>query len=179
LNKTTPVSWPFPFRFDSARYSDLYLMSQLTEALVQSQILELLRVYRVDAVPIDAGGRRQRGRMMAAAKAAGVSLSGVQSAKTGSAIPSGFSDIEATLAPHGRAVYIEVKAPAWIDSRKRIVREAGKPSAEQLDFLLQKYQRGALVMVAWSSIDVEGFLGGELEVNRSVLTKSRGTNEDF
>jgi hypothetical protein len=153
-------------------------MSHLTEGMVQSQILELLRTYRVDAVPIDAGGRRQRGRMMAAAAAAGVSMAGVQSAKTGSAIPSGFSDIEATLAPYGRAVYIEVKSPAWTDQRKKIVRAAGKPSADQIDFLLQKHQRGALVMVAWSSLDVEEYIGEQLLMNVSSLGQSQVMDAD-
>ena len=109
-------------------------------------------MYRVDAVPIDAGGRRQRGRMMGAAKAAGVALGGIQNVKTGRAIPAGFADLEATLAPEGRSLYTEVKAPRWIDSNGGIIRPAGKPSAEQLEFLLSKYVRGAIVMVAWSAV---------------------------
>jgi hypothetical protein len=147
-------SYPFPWRFDPARYFDVYLMRQMTEAQVQRDILALLHSYDVDAVPIDAGGRRQRGRMMAAAKKIGVALAGVQNVKTGSAIPRGFADLEATLAPAGRALYIEVKAPAWIDVHKKVIRKAGEPSEEQLQFLHAKHLRGALVLVAWSADDV-------------------------
>src|SRR6266404_8972799 len=97
------VSYPFPWKFEGYRYGDLYLMQQVTEEQVQKQILELLALYEVDAIPIDAGGRRQRGRMMGAAKAAGIDLAGVQNVKTGRAIPAGFADVEATLAPAGRS----------------------------------------------------------------------------
>lgn len=164
----TPA-YPFPHEFVAARYSEHYLISCITETRVQADIVELLRSYRVDVVAIDAGGRRQRGRMMAAAKAAGVSLAGVQNAKTGAAIPKGFADLEATLAPLGRALYIEVKAPSWMDLGKRITRKAGEPSLEQLDFLMAKYQRGAIVLVAWSAQDIESYLLAELQTNRRAM----------
>jgi hypothetical protein len=161
--------YPFPWKFEGYRYSNLYLMRQVTEAQVQSDILALMPVYDVDLVAIDAGGRRQRGRMMAAAKSAGINLAGIQNAKTGAAIPSGFSDLEATLAPEGRSLYIEVKAPAWLDADEKVIRRAGLPSQEQLDFLLEKHRRGAIVLVAWSSKDVEDYLGRELALNRKAL----------
>lgn len=157
--------YPFPWKFEGYRYSDLYLMSQLTEAQVQKNILELMAAFDVDAVPIDAGGRRQRGRMMAAAKAADATAS-FKRLKLGAEIPPGFSDLEATLAPEGRSLYIEVKAPAWIDEKKKIIRRAGQPTLDQLQFLLSKHQRGALVLVAWSANDVENYLGPKLELNR-------------
>lgn len=160
---------PFPWKFDRTRYPDIYFFSCVTEANVQADILDLLGSYRVDGVPIDAGGRRQRGRMMGAAKAAGVDLAGVQNVKTGRAIPAGFSDIEATLAPSGRSLYIEVKAPVWLDSKRKIMRAAGRPSTEQLEFLLSKHRRGALVLVAWSAEDVRIHLGGLLHANRRAL----------
>ena len=150
-------------------YSDLYLMSQVTEARVQADIISLLKNYRIDAVPIDAGGRRARGRMIGAAKNAGINIGHLASVKTGSAIPSGFADIEATLAPSGRALYIECKAPAWISPTLAIVRGAGIPSREQLDFLLEKHRRGAVVLVAWSTRDVENHLGSLLVENRKAL----------
>ena len=162
-------SYPFPWEFLRARYTDHYLMMKVTEAQVQKEILELLALYDVDAVPIDAGGRRQRGRMMGAAKAAGVELAGVQNVKTGAAIPAGFADLEATLAPSGRSLYIEVKAPAWIDAKKHIVRRAGEASAQQLEFLLAKHLRGAVVLVAWSARDVEACLAENLRVNRRAV----------
>jgi hypothetical protein len=162
-------AYPFPWKFEGYRYSDLYLMRQVTEAQVQSDILALMAAYDVDVVPIDAGGRRQRGRIMAAAKSAGVQLGGIQNVKTGAAIPSGFADLEATLAPAGRSLYIEVKAPAWLNGEKKIMRRAGQPSAEQLEFLVEKHRRGAVVLVAWSSKDVEEYLGTQLDINRRAL----------
>jgi hypothetical protein len=164
------MKWPFPWQFDRALYPDLYLMSRVSEGRVQTDIVDFLQLYKIDAVPIDAGGRRQRGRMMGAARAAGVDLAGVQNVKTGRAIPAGFADIEATLAPTGRALYIEVKAPAWIyPGTKKLLRSAGRPTNDQLEFLLSKYERGALVMVAWSAADVERWFGKYLQRNRSAL----------
>src|SRR5262249_48825738 len=128
--------------------------------------------FYVDAVAIDAGGRRTRGRMIAAAKASGVALRGVQHTKTGGGIPKGFADVEATLPPRGRALYIEVKAPAWTDEHGRIERAAGSVSAAQVEFLLSKFERGAFVMVAWSSLDVERFLGPALIENRAAILRN-------
>lgn len=163
------MSYPFPWKFEGYRYSDLYLMSQITEAQVQKNILELMEAFGVDAVPIDAGGRRQRGRMMAAAKEADATAS-FKRLRLGAEIPAGFSDLEATLAPAGRSLYIEVKAPAWINADKKIIRRAGAPSQDQLDFLLSKHRRGALVMVAWSALDVEDYLGKQsLVSNRKAV----------
>lgn len=161
--------YPFPWRFDGTRYSDLYLMQQVTEDQVQNDILALLALYDVDAIPIDAGGRRNRGRMMGAAKKAGINLGAISNSKTWFSIPAGFSDLEATLAPVGRSLYIEVKAPAWIDENKKVIRRAGQPTIEQLDFLLAKHNRGACVLVAWSQQDVENFIAEQLQLNRRSL----------
>jgi hypothetical protein len=162
-------TFPFPWQFEPHRYSDLYRMQQLTEDQVQNDILALLTLYRVDAVPIDAGGRRQRGRMMGAAKKAGIDIAAISTVKTWYSIPAGFADLEATLAPAGRALYIEVKAPVWIDGDKKIIRPAGLPSAEQLQFLLSKHKRGACVLVAWSSQDVEDYVAAQLHLNLRAL----------
>jgi len=123
-----PESYPFPWIFRPSNYSDLYLMSCVPESQVQSGIISLLKTYRIDAVPIDAGGRRSRGVMMGAAK-----------------------------------------APAWCDQGKRFLRTAGAASPEQLDFLLEKHKRGAVVLVAWSANDVVEFLGSLLVENRKAL----------
>jgi hypothetical protein len=158
-------AYPFPWRFEGYRYPDPYLMARIEEKRVQAEILDLLRAYDVDAVAIDAGGRRIRGRMMAAARSAGMDLRGVQHAKTGAAIPAGFADLEATLAPTGRSLYVEVKAPAWIDANKKVIRRAGQASPEQLDFLVSKHRRNAVCMVAWSAADVEMYLGTYMRAN--------------
>lgn len=166
--KPQSVEYPFPWK-EPKRLPWLYLMQCPKESFVQAQILELLAMYRVDAVPIDAGGRRQRGRMMGAAKAAGVELKGIQNVKTGAAIPAGFADLEATLAPEGRSLYIEVKAPRWLDANGGVIRPGGTPTEDQLEFLLSKHKRGAVVMVAWSSFEVDDFLRPHLELNRRAL----------
>lgn len=144
-------------------------MQMLTEGQVQKDIVTLLDSYDVDAVPIDAGGRRQRGRMMGAAKTAGIDLRGIQNVKTGAAIPAGFADIEATLAPDGISLYIEVKAPRWVGADGKVARREGRPSEEQLAFLLAKHMRGAIVLVAWSAQEVQIHLGDRLEQNRRSL----------
>lgn len=162
-------AYPFPWRFYPSRYSEFYLMSQLTEAKVQASILSLLHQFQVDAVAIDAGGRRQRGRIVAAAHARGIQLQGLENIKTGGGVPAGFSDIEATLAPSGRALFIEVKAPMWLGADHRAITQAGRPSKEQLDFLLEKHRRGAIALVAWSVDDVELFLGDRLKENLRAL----------
>lgn len=161
-----PFTYPFPWKFDRERYAELYLFSGVTESQVQQSILELLSTYQVDAVPIDAGGRKQRGRFMGAARRAGVDLMGAQNVKTGGAIPAGYSDLEGTLAPNGTGLYIEVKAPAYVGPDNRVIRPAGKPSQEQLDFLLSKHRRGAVCLVAWSAHDVLEALGARLDENR-------------
>lgn len=161
--------YPFPHEFEISRYPDVYLMQQPTEDQVQRSILELLSVYRIDAIAIDAGGRRQRGRMMGAAKKSGIDLSGISNSKTWYSIPAGFADIAGTLAPDGRSLYIEVKAPAWLGSNGHVIRRAGTPSPEQLAFLKSKHDRGAIVLVAWSPLDVEIHLNSRLEWNRKAV----------
>jgi hypothetical protein len=164
--------FPFPWR-EPENSAPSYLMARNTESVVQASILTFLALYEVDAVPIDAGGRRQRGRMIGAAAAAGVDLKGVQNTKTGRAIPAGFADIEATLAPNGRALYIEVKAPRWLNSGGRQIKAAGKATDDQLAFLQSKFDRGAIVLVAWSCNEVWEYLSAELRANKEYLGKQR------
>ena len=104
---------PFPAKFEIHRYPDAYLMQQVTEEQVQRSILELLAIYKVDAIAIDAGGRRQRGRMMGAAKKSGIDLAAISNAKTWYSIPAGFADLEGTLAPDGRSLYAGRLGRRW------------------------------------------------------------------
>jgi hypothetical protein len=136
---------------------------------VQKAIIELLTSFDIDVAAIDAGGKRARGRMIGAAKSAGVSIGALANVKTGGAIPKGFADLEATLAPSGRSLYIEVKAPAWHGPEDKTIRPPGVASAEQLRFLLEKHKRGALAFVAWSASDVIDSLGELLTENRKAL----------
>lgn len=166
------VGYPFPWRFDSVLYSTFYLSSCVSEKQVQSDIVSLLKRYRVDVAAIDAGGRRARGVMMARAKASGVAIGKLANVKVGSAIPAGYADLEGTLAPSGRSLFIEVKAPAWIDLSGKLKRDAGVPSLEQLEFLSEKFRRGAVVMVAWSVGDVLSKLTKLLIENRVAVEGS-------
>lgn len=160
---------PFPFKFDRDNYPAHYLASHVSEAQVQADILQLLHAYKVDAVAVDAGGRRARGRMMAIATAAGIEARSIGRVGLGGEIPAGFADLEATLAPNGRGFYIEVKAPAWTDARGRIQATAGAATEEQISFLFSKWRRGALVLVAWSIDDVMRYAGNALKENSRLM----------
>jgi hypothetical protein len=165
-------NYPFETTFQIENYPEFYLMSMIHESQVQKEIVELLKIYRIDVAPIDAGGRRSRGVMIARAKAQGIQIGKLASAKTGSAIPAGYADLEGTLAPSGRALFIEVKRPAWIGANKKVIRAAGIPSQEQLDFLFEKHRRGAFVLIAWAAKDVTVALGEMLCENRRAVAGS-------
>jgi hypothetical protein len=164
------LNYPFLHKFDRTNYSMYYLARQLSEAQVQAEIVDQLRALHVDVIAIDAGGKKTRGMMLARAKQQGAAFNpALMSTKTDL---KGFPDLEATLAPDGRALYIEVKAPEWIEPDRtlyRTVRKAHKPTQEQLDFLMSKHERGALVMVAWSVSDVFRIYGGFIEQNERYL----------
>lgn len=160
--------YPFPHKFVRASYPDFYLTHRLTEADVITDIMQLLESYGVDAAIIDAGGRRVQGRLATAAKSRGMDISKFPHLKSDNAITKNYADIEATLAPDGRALFIEVKQPRYINQCGKVERHEGEPSHEQLEFLRRKQTRGALVMVAWSADDVEHYLQAELRRNRRV-----------
>lgn len=166
--------YAFPWKFDRTRYSNNYLVQQVSEEQVQSSIIETLEFYRIDVIAIDSGMKRARGRMSQAAKKAGIDVSKFVNFKSGG-LPAGFSDLHGTLAPAGIGLYIEVKAPAWIDpaNPSRIIREAGKPTSEQLVFLDSKHSRGAICLVAWSVDDVMRAIRERAEENRVYLSRPR------
>jgi len=164
-------SYPFPWEWHRTRYSNAYLVQRVAEEQVQDGIIETLKYWLVDVIAIDAGMKRARGRMIKSAREKGLNdTSSVVNFKAGG-LPAGLPDLHATLAPDGVGLYIEVKAPAWIDpdSPARIIREAGKATVEQLAYLDSKHSRGAICLVAWSVDDVMGFLGARLERNRDLL----------
>jgi hypothetical protein len=164
------LNYPFLHKFDRTNYSMYYLARQLSEAQVQAEIVDQLRALWVDVIAIDAGGKKTRGMMLARAKDSGAAFNpALMSTKTDL---KGFPDLEATLAPEGRALYIEVKAPEWIEPDRtlyRSVRKAHKPTQEQLDFLYAKQQRGALVLVAWSVTDVFDHVGHYINRNSNAM----------
>jgi hypothetical protein len=163
-------SYQFPWRFDRSLYSDAYLVQRVNEEQVQEAIIGYLELFDVDVIAIDAGMKRARGRVIAAARTRGIDAREIAAFRAGG-LPAGFSDLHATLAPSGVSLYVEVKAPAWIDPDKpsRIISEAGKPTLEQLAFLDSKHSRGAIVLVAWSVDDVTRRLRGPAELNRAAL----------
>jgi hypothetical protein len=167
--------YPFPHKFHRANYTDLYLTHRLTEADVLKDIIHLLEGYRVDAAIVHASAQRAQGLPGAGAKSVGTDSGKLPRLKAGNEIPKGFAGIQATLAPDGRALFIEVKQPRCINQCGKVEHHEGESSHEQLEFLRQKQARGALVMVAWSADDVEHYLKVELHRNRRVL--QHGENE--
>lgn len=166
--------YAFPWKWDRTRYSNNYLVQRVSEEDVQSAIIASLEFFRVDVIAIDAGMKRARGRVMQGARIRGIDASNIVNFKSGG-LPAGFPDLHGTLAPEGTALYIEVKAPAWIDpdNPSKIIREAGKPTSEQLVFLDSKHLRGAICLVAWSVDDVTRVLGDRTDRNRAALSGRR------
>jgi hypothetical protein len=157
------IKYPFPHEFHAAKYSQHYLLSHVPENAVQRAILELLHRYFVDAIAIDAGLKSARRDLIAKSLLHGLDRRAFDGG-LGEIAP-GHPDIAATLAPTGRSLYIEVKAPAWTDENGKVLRRAGKPSQEQLDLLLSKFDRGAIVMIAYSVDDVANFIPDQLRMN--------------
>jgi len=152
--KTDAPIYPFPYLWDPTRYAEPYLMAGVTEADVQGSILEVLRVLGIPALAVDAGAKKLRGRAFGALRRAGASTLALKG-QTGAGC-SGLSDIIGCI-PGGRALFLEVKAPAWFTRGKRGLitkRAAGKPSPQQLAFLSTMHRAGAVVGVAWSSADL-------------------------
>jgi hypothetical protein len=167
----------FPHVYNHAHYHELYCLAEVSEAQVMKDVLSLLHLYQVDAAAVDAGGSRARGRLIAAAKHRGIDIGDLPKITTPD-IPKGWADIEGTLAPDGRGLFIEVKRPRWVNECGRTIRQEGRPSIEQLDWLQEKQTRGALVMIAWSADDVEIYLSDELRRNRRAL-RERTTSIHF
>ncbi len=139
--------------FDRSRYPEAYLRLGFLEARVQLLVLARLRQLGCRAFVVDSGAARLRGR----AARAGLFLGG-----TATGMEPGISDVHAT-APGGRAVYVEVKAPAWLVPSKatgRLVqrRAAGEPTEEQIAFIERHLRAGAAAGFAWAASDVDGIL---------------------
>lgn len=91
------------------------------EKVVQKAIQEAFRVkYRIALIHIDAGGAGYR----------------AEGGGGYSTIPAGFPDLLGLVAPHGRALFIEVKAPGK------------KPTKLQMDYMALLRSRGAIAFWA-------------------------------
>jgi hypothetical protein len=154
----SPPDRPYLHQWDASRYKRAYLFGDVPEAKVQDDIRRALGYFRVEAAVIDAGFSAIRGKVYSALKRLRVADSVIQAVmaalKDIAAAPVGWSDLNGCLAPSGRAFYIECKSPARLDpQRGTIITPAGRPSADQLNFLDRMHARGALVGVAWSVDD--------------------------
>lgn len=151
--------------WDRSRYPLRRLQTPRDEASVQAGVLALLERRGIMAWPVDAGGARLRGRVVAAAKRRGIAdMGALLKGATGGAV-AGLPDVLG-VADGGRLPAVEVKRPEWIEMRggvPRQIRAAGKPSADQTAFLARLEERGALACVAWDESDVERMLDGEGE----------------
>jgi hypothetical protein len=161
-------------RFDSSRYPRAYLYGRVSEKQVQSDIIQMLALrFRLTAYSIDSGGQGMRGAVYRSIIRSGVSVS-LARAIVGNLdgippAPVGHPDLVTSLAPSGRAIYIEVKRPAGILPDGKIIQQAGSPSPEQLSFLDKKYREGCIVGVAWSANDVVEIIGIDL-LNKHLST---------
>jgi len=167
--------YPFPHKFDRSNYADFYLMHRMTAGDVVRNIVHVLQNYEVDANIIEASRWSTRGQLVTAVKTQSLDIGNLQHLKIEDGIPKGFARIEATLAPDGRAVFIEVKQPRCINLCGKVEHHEGEPTGNQLEFLREKHMRGALVMVAWSADDVEHYLKAELERNRRSVMRHAGS----
>lgn len=153
--------YPFLHTWDRSRYDHQWLLMCPTEDNVQKQLLTALAFRGIFAFPVDSGDKNLRGRAYGAMKRAGrEDLIGHLHGRSASYM--GVSDIIGTM-PNGRSLYIEAKAPEWLTygKRKDLVqkRPAGRPTEEQLAFLLDAHEHKAIVGVAWSPKDLEIILG--------------------
>ena len=102
----------------SVDYAHLYLLPHVSAAQLLSVDVELLSASGIPALAVDAGGKKVRDQAYRALKAAGIKNAGAIVQGGAGASLAGLTDIIGTL-PGGRALYLEVKAPAWISPGSR------------------------------------------------------------
>lgn len=155
-------SYPFVHAFESARYPPGYLRLGVSEAQVQTAVIAALQVRRALVFPVDAGARMLRGRAVGALRRAGARHpEALLAGRTGAGVR-GLADLIGIL-PGGRALFVEVKAPAWMvgsPATGRLVqkRAAGAPTDEQLAFLAHVHRQGGVAGVVWSARDLDAIL---------------------
>jgi hypothetical protein len=167
-------SYPFRWQWDRKRYPAPWLCTRPTEDAVEQQILALLAAKYVRAWKTDAAAKVLRGRARGALHRAGASREDMKIVFAGQAgaVGTGKSDITGVM-PGGRALFIEVKQPEWLEPNRatgQLIqvkgRNAGTPTDDQLKFLMDMHQQGALVTVAWSTEDVEQLIAESLKLQR-------------
>jgi hypothetical protein len=161
-----PLDRPYLHTFDAARYPRAFLFGQVSEAQVQADILSAASLMGLHLEVVDAGFAAIRGKFYGAMLRAGIKEPMARLVLKGltgiSAADPGRSDLSGSMAPDGRAVFLEVKAPAWVNPKTGgTVRAAGSPSPEQLAFLDARAREGCIVGVCWSVGDALDALGTE------------------
>ena len=163
---TEGPNYPFPCRWVRERYPVDYLLGHVSEHDVQLVTLAKLRAYGIPALAVDAGARTLRGRAIGALKRAGADAQAVAFVNNGStgAGLAGLADVVGALPGSGRALFLELKAPEWLDPSNRregqfiVARKPGKPTLEQLGFLNTMHHAGALVGVIWHASELDMLL---------------------
>lgn len=167
-------SYPFPWRFERERYSLQYLLARVAEEDVQGNALVKLEALGIPAVPVDVGAKKLRGRAIAAlrrAKASTEAMNWVNQGATGAGVIN-FPDLVGCIPGSGRALFIECKAPEWLEpSTARlgnfvVARRAEEPRPGQLAFLETMHQAGAVVGVIWGPRDLDRILAPHLPPRR-------------
>jgi hypothetical protein len=163
----TDLFTPYLTTWDKTRYKRAFLWGGQSELEVQTEVVDALRISRVDVEVVDAGSNTLRLAFMRVLHACGIPEEKVKMIMSrvrnvGPSSDPGRSDLSGALAPNGRSFYIEMKAPAKIDpvSGKQL-RAAGKASPEQLAFLARRYAEGCIVGVAYSVDDAFEILGAD------------------
>ena len=157
------MTLPFITQWDRTRYSKTWLCTKPSEATIQKHILQRLALCGIQAFPVDAAAKIIRGRATGVLRRAGMvdAAAFVNRGKAGGA-RKGVVDIVGVF-PGGRALFVEVKQPEWLELNPKTgaliqSRGAGKPTPEQLEFLLAMHAQGAVVGIAWSAEDLEAIL---------------------
>jgi len=165
------ILFPFPCTWDSSRYARAFLLAGQSEDEVQADTITTLGQLGLELWHTDAGGKRARGKVQRLLRGAGQAELAKEAAKVkgASCLPAGFTDLHGVLAPYGRAVYLEMKRPGMFDQRMKCLRKPEMPTPEQLKFMLEMHQRGAVVGVCWSPSDAIAILLKFLGAHRGHL----------
>lgn len=156
------IQYPFPSRFERARYPTSYLRSGILEDQVQQAVIAALTTrWRAKVTVIDSGDRRLRGRAARLLTARGVNPNMLMKGMGGT-MERGVVDLAVTF-PGGLAGWFETKRPAYCVVSPRtgkliIERPAGEPTDEQLAFLLEQHRLGAVAGLLWSPHDLEALI---------------------
>lgn len=157
-------AFPFLHEFKRERYSPAWLRLCASEDNVEKAILDSLRHRGIRAHKIDAGGKAMRGKLLQVLRKFGIrpEVANKIAAMVFGSAPKGWLDITGVLRG-GRAMFVEVKKPEWLEISEKtgkLVQKqaAGKLEPEQLDFMIRMHSQGAVVGVCWSPEDLDEIL---------------------